>query len=124
VEKKILLDVKGAELELFHIFVPVVVLKDLIKMADVVVTIKVMPKNPDVDLGSLEGKVKEKIKEFTKEDSQTKTEIEPVAFGLKVLKITFVMDESLGSPDSLAESVSEFEDVASADIIDVRRALG
>jgi translation elongation factor aEF-1 beta len=53
-----------------------------------------------------------------------KVSVEPVAFGLKSLNIIFVMDESLGSPDPLAESISEFEDVASAEITDVRRALG
>jgi len=93
-------------------------------MAEVIATIKIMPSNPEINMDDLETKSKVKIKEFIKEDSDMKTEIEPVAFGLNALKIIFVMDESLGSPDPLAESIEEFEEVTSAEIVDVRRALG
>ena len=93
-------------------------------MAEVIITIKIMPENPDVSLEELETKVKDQIREFTKDEGEMKTEVEPVAFGLKALKIIFVMDESLGSPDPLAESIEGFEDVISAEITDVRRALG
>ena len=34
------------------------------------------------------------------------------------------MDESIGSPDVLADQVAEFEGVNSAEITDVRRAIG
>jgi translation elongation factor EF-1beta len=34
------------------------------------------------------------------------------------------MDENLGSPDVLAEKVAELKDVQSAEITDVRRAIG
>ncbi len=100
-----------------------VVLRGLIKMGSAVVTLKVMPASPDVDLDALETKIKEKIVSFAGE-GETKTEIEPVAFGLKALKIMFVMDENKGSPDPVAEEVDKFDDVASAEIIDVRRAIG
>ena len=93
-------------------------------MADAIITLKIMPESPEVDLEALEIKVKERIREFTKDDGEMKVEIEPVAFGLKALKIIFVMDESLGSPDPMAEDVENFEEVASAEIVDVRRALG
>jgi len=92
-------------------------------MALAVATIKVMPSSPETDLTSLEKKVKEKIVEFAGE-GETKTEIEPVAFGLKALKILFVLDEKKGSPDPIAEEVEKLEEVASAEIVDVRRALG
>jgi len=93
-------------------------------MADVILTIKIMPENPEINLEDLEIKVKSEIKKFINEDSDMKTEIEPVAFGLNALKIIFVMDESIGSPDPLAETIEKFEEVASAEIVDVRRALG
>ena len=98
-------------------------LRGLIKMAFAVATIKVMPESPEVDLTALEVKVKEKIKDFAGE-GDTKTEIEPVAFGLKALKVSFVLDEEKGSPDPVAEEVEKFDEVASAEIIDVRRAIG
>lgn len=94
-------------------------------MARAVATLKVMPSSPDIDLHKLELKVKEVIYKFVKEKTETKVIIEPVAFGLKALIIMFVMDEKLGSPDPIAEKVAEMEDeVNSAEITDVRRAIG
>ena len=92
-------------------------------MANAIVTLKIMPESPETNLTELEEKTKKAIAEFAGE-GETKTEIEPVAFGLKAVKITFVMDEALGSPDPLAEKVEGFDDVNSAEIVDVRRALG
>ena len=92
-------------------------------MANAVVTIKIMPTSPEVDLGKLEEKALEKIIKFN-ENKDTKVSVEPVAFGLKALNIIFVMDESKGSPDPVAEEISEMEDVNSAEITDVRRAIG
>jgi elongation factor 1-beta len=92
-------------------------------MANAVVTIKVMPTSPDVDMDALMTKVKSSIAGFAGE-GDTREEIEPVAFGLKALKVTFVMDEAKGGPDPLAEEVAAFDDVNSAEIVDVRRAVG
>jgi elongation factor 1-beta len=92
-------------------------------MASVVCTLKIMPESPDIDLPSIEAKAKHAIEQFTgKKD--TKTEIEPVAFGLKALKIIFLTPENKGSPDEIAEKVAAFEGVNSAEIVDVRRAVG
>ena len=92
-------------------------------MGTAIVTVKIMPESPEVDLTALEEKVKVMIKDFAGE-GDTKTEIEPIAFGLKALKVIFVMDESLGSPDVLSEKVEALEEVNSAEISDVRRAIG
>ncbi len=92
-------------------------------MANAIVTIKIMPENPEVDLGGVEEKAKKHIEEYAGK-GDTKTEIEPIAFGLKALKITFIMDENLGSPDELEEKLSGLEGVNSAETIDVRRAVG
>jgi len=92
-------------------------------MAKAVITIKIMPESPEIDLNAIEQKVKEEITSFAGE-TETKTEIEPVAFGLKSLNITFVSEESKGSPDPLAEKVQSLEGIKSAEITDVRRAIG
>ena len=92
-------------------------------MADVIITLKIMPENPEVNLEELEVKINEEIKSFCGE-TQTKTEIEPVAFGLKALKIIFVMDESKGATDELEKKISKLQSVNSVDVVDVRRALG
>ena len=43
--------------------------------------------------------------------TETKTEQEPIAFGLKALKIIFVMDEAKGSTDELESKIKEIEGV-------------
>ena len=91
-------------------------------MASVIATIKIMPESPEIDLNSIEEPAKKLIAEFAGE-GETKTEQEPIAFGLKALKITFVMDEAKGSPDPLADKIKEIEGVNSSEVVDVRRAI-
>ena len=92
-------------------------------MGSVIVTLKIMPESPDVDLAAVEEKVKETIKNTTGDD-EFKSEQEPVAFGLKALKITFIVDEEKGSTDALEEEIAKIEGINSVEAIDVRRALG
>ncbi len=82
-----------------------------------------MPVSPDVDLEAIEKTAVEKIIEFAG-DFDRKVTVEPVAFGLKSISIIFIMDESQGSPDQVADMINEIEDVNSAEIVDVRRAVG
>ena len=92
-------------------------------MAMVIITLKIMPDSPEVDLDALEQKVKTKIQAFCGE-TETKTEIKPIAFGLKSMEIIFVMDESKGSTEYLEKQISDLEGVSSVSVIDVRRAIG
>ncbi len=92
-------------------------------MANAIVTIKIMPVSPDTDLGVVEEQAKKHIAAYAGE-GDTRSEIEPIAFGLKALKITFVMDENLGSPESLEKTLTGIEGVNSAETVDVRRAVG
>jgi len=93
------------------------------KMANAIVTVKIMPLSPEVNLESLEESSKKEIISFAGEGDM-KIEIEPIAFGLKAVNIIFVMDEQLGSPDIVAEKITCFEEVKSAEIVDVRREIG
>lgn len=92
-------------------------------MANAVVSLKIMPESPDINMGELEKKAKEKITEFAGEGDM-KVSIEPVAFGLKSLNMIFVMDESIGSTEPLEKSLESIEGVSSVEITDVRRAVG
>ena len=98
-------------------------LRDRINMANVVITLKIMPESPETNLEDLEKQAKEKIAAFSGE-TETKTEIEPIAFGLKALKILFVMDEAKGATDDLEKQISESTGVKSVEVIDIRRAIG
>ncbi|MBD3209285.1 elongation factor 1-beta [Candidatus Woesearchaeota archaeon] len=92
-------------------------------MANAVVTAKIMPESPEVDMEGLQAAVIGKIKGFAGE-GDTRTAIEPVAFGLQALKVTFVMDENLGSPDALEAPITGLDGVSSFEVVDVRRAIG
>lgn len=95
-------------------------------MADLVITMKIMPTSPDVDVDALYEKIVPMIKEASgyDDDNAMKKEIEDVAFGLKSLTIKFLYPEAKGTPDELEEKLVQMEDVNSANIIDVRRTLG
>lgn len=96
-------------------------------MASVVVTIKVMPEGPDSDLNAIYEKACAAIRAFVGEqhkDDEIKKEEEPIGFGLKALKLLFIMDEDVGSPDALEEQLRQIEHVQSVETVDVRRAVG
>jgi elongation factor 1-beta len=95
-------------------------------MATVVITVKIMPESPEVNLDEVKEKVQAVIREFTERDDpeDQKVEIELIAFGLKALKIIFAMDETKGSPDVLERKMVEIEGVQSFEVTDVRRAIG
>jgi len=92
-------------------------------MTQVVITLKIMPESPETDLNNIESEAKTKIQDFS-QTQEIKTEQEPIAFGLKALKITFVMDESKGSTDPLEEQIKTISGVNSVETVDVRRAIG
>ncbi|MEK6916541.1 MAG: elongation factor 1-beta [Nanoarchaeota archaeon] len=92
-------------------------------MARVVVTFNIMPESPDVDLKAVEVKALKKIKSFADTDDY-KISQEPVAFGLKALKIMFVMEEDKGSTDDLEADIETIKGVNSVEVTDVRRAIG
>lgn len=92
-------------------------------MAKAVVTLKIMPDTVEADLDAIEQAALKKISAFSHNDD-TKTEVELVAFGLKALKIMFVMDESQGGPDELEKDIESMDGVMSCECVDVRRAIG
>jgi len=119
----ILSDVLIAGKLLQNILAPNAILQGLIKMASVIITLKIMPISVEADLKVIEDSAKKIISDFSGE-SEFKSEIEPIAFGLKALKLTFVMDESKGSTEDLEKKISELENVNSVECVDVRRTVG
>lgn len=92
-------------------------------MTLVVLTLKIMPKSPESDLSLIQNKAEEEIKKFVG-NLEIKAEQEPIAFGLKAVKIMFVMDENKGSTEILEENIKKIDGVNSVEVIDVRRAIG
>ncbi len=97
-------------------------LKVQTKMAKMFVTVKIMPESVEVDLKQLREEIKSAAQKLNIEILD-KDVIEPVAFGLKALKLMFLFDESKGS-EELLDAISAVEGVSSAEAVDMRRALG
>jgi elongation factor 1-beta len=93
-------------------------------MTQAVVTLRIMPESPNVDLHKIQDAAEKEINHFVGEKGEKRVSIEPVAFGLKALKITFVMDESQGSTEPLEQKIAVLHGVSSVQVIDVRRAIG
>lgn len=92
-------------------------------MADVVITMKIMPESPDVDLEQVKNKVLEKIVAFSELENY-KTSEESLAFGLKAIIIMFVMFEGKGTTETLEADIETIDGVGSVEVTDVRRTLG
>ena len=90
-------------------------------MGTALITIKIMPSAPDSNLEEIQSKVESIIKEHEGEKPNTK--IEPVAFGLNSVNISFSRDENLDN-DEMLEKIQNIENVSSAEITDFRRAFG
>ncbi|MFH1133589.1 MAG: elongation factor 1-beta [Nanoarchaeota archaeon] len=91
-------------------------------MAQVIITLKIMPESVDSPLDHISKQAEAKISAFGGEVG--KKEIEEIAFGLKAINLVFVMDEKKGSTESLEQDIAGIEGVASAEVTDVRRAIG
>ncbi|HLC32287.1 MAG TPA: elongation factor 1-beta [Candidatus Nanoarchaeia archaeon] len=96
-------------------------------MASVVVTLKVMPTAPETNLDEVFTHAEKCVRLFVDakhKDGEVRKGIEPIGYGLKALKIVFVMDESLGTTDRLEENIKKVAGVESVEATDVRRAIG
>jgi len=81
-----------------------------------------MPASPDTDLAGLATSSTDLIDKFG--GRVGKTEEIPVAFGLKSLNLTFIMDEEKGDTEVVEEQITALEGVQSVQVIECRRALG
>ena len=87
-------------------------------MARVIMTLRVMPEDVDIDLDQLLEDIKAVIPEGT---DLRATEKQPVAFGLQALRINFARDESLGGTDDIEKAISSVEGVAQVEVEIVSR---
>ncbi len=91
-------------------------------MGEMIITYKVMPTSPEVDLDEIVESVDDILKNYDSE--VTKTKKEPMAFGLNALMIYFIVDESVENTEDIEEKVSEMEKVQSVEVADMRRTVG
>ncbi len=87
-------------------------------MARVIITIRVMPEDVDIDLDDLLERIRKNIPAGT---DVRANEVVPVAFGLKALRINLARDESLGGTDDIEEAIGNLEGVAQVEVEVVSR---
>ena len=87
-------------------------------MARVIITIRVMPSDVDVDLDNLLERIRKNVPDGT---DVRANEVVPVAFGLKALRINLARDESLGGTDDIEEALGNLEGVAQVEVETVSR---
>lgn len=92
-------------------------------MAKALVGVDIMPDSAEVDLASLEGRVREVILEVCGEVGEIRVTKTPIAFGLHKLNVQFVIDEKIGT-DTIENALSEVDGVTHAQVVDFRRTLG
>ena len=87
-------------------------------MARVVMTMKIMPDGVEIDLDDLLQQIKDAVPEGTDVGA---VEMEPVAFGLKAIRMNLVRDESLGGTDDIEAAISAVGGVAQVEVERVSR---
>jgi len=87
-------------------------------MARVVMTIKIMPDGIDIDLDDLLMQIKNAIPQGTDVGA---VEIQPVAFGLKAIRMNLAREESMGGTDDIEEAISAIEGVSQVEVERVSR---
>ena len=87
-------------------------------MADVVVTLKIMPDSPERDMEALQKVADEAILKFGR---LYKKDIVPVAFGLKALTYSVIMPEKDGGTDPIEEALGQIEGVNDVQVTDLTR---
>ena len=91
-------------------------------MGEVIGLIRVMP-NEVLEDNQLEKMIND-IKAVIKPPAKVgNIEIKPVAFGLKGLNVTVLVPDDAGGLDPIAEQITKVENVDSAEVTDVGRAL-
>ena len=90
-------------------------------MGIAILKIKIMPESPDSDLKKIESEAKKIIEK--EKGNNLRIEIEPIAFGLNAVILTFTREETLDS-DEIVEKLRKIKHVNSAEVIDFRRAIG
>ena len=87
-------------------------------MARVIITLKIMPEDVDVDLDDLLVRIKDAVPDGT---DVRANEVVPVAFGLKAIRMNVAREESMGGTDDIEEAISQLEGVSQVEVEVVSR---
>ena len=87
-------------------------------MAEVLVTIKIMPREADTDMDALAGRIGE-----VDGGRLNSVEKEPIAFGLVALVASYVVEDAEGGTENLEEALKKIDDIGNIEVTGVTRLL-
>lgn len=82
-------------------------------MGQVAITFKLMPENPQTDLEHIKKSIETRFPESVKS-----VEVKPIAFGLKMVEILFVLPDK-GGTDEIESFLQKIKGVASVEAGDI-----
>jgi elongation factor 1-beta len=85
-------------------------------MAEVILGLKVMPKDLNVDIDQLEQKIKSEI-------NPERIQRQPIAFGLVALLITVFVQDAEGEVDRVENKIRSIENVGEVEVTGLTRSL-
>jgi len=89
-------------------------------MGEVAVQLKIMPNSPDVDLKGLSNQITSQVAQYGRIYS---CEVQPIAFGLKAMMLTVIIEDKEGGTGALEASISEIDKVESVQVVAATRML-
>jgi elongation factor 1-beta len=89
-------------------------------MGEVAVQLKIMPRGPDVDLKDLSNRITSQITDYGRMYS---CKVQPVAFGLKALIVTVIVEDKEGGTEAVETSISGIDELESVQVVAVTRML-
>ena len=85
-------------------------------MAEVAVTLRLMPESAEANLEKLEAMIRERIKVHS-------VSREPIAFGLEALRVVAVVEDAAGGTEPLEKELSSLPGVGNVQVIGLTRLL-
>ena len=92
-------------------------------MAKAIITFKIMPESPDVDLEAVKTKAQE-IAKAKGAIGQMQVREEPIAFGLKAVLLMAMYEVEGSDFDGIAAEMGKIENVQSSEVAKMDLALG
>lgn len=89
---------------------------EVTNLGDVAVTLKIMPEDVETDLNQLRKEIQSRLETQSIEE-------EPIAFGLKALKVLAIVPDAAGGTDEIEEKISNVPGVKDVQVTDIRRLL-
>jgi len=86
-------------------------------MGKVLVTIRLMPVGVEVDLKSITDSAITVIKKQS--PGEVGVKLVPIAFGLKSIHLTFVIEEAEGGTEPIEKELSKIKGVAGVDVVNL-----